>query len=91
MQNEKGFQRVDNLVVLCHWTIWTEGHAHEVVDVTEVNIGFNDIFTLENTHAGSSDCGNLADDSVDVDISLLLGLIAKGSTKVSWVRLGMAR
>jgi len=90
MQNEKGFQRVDNLVVLCHWTIWTKGHAHEVVDVTEVNIGFNNIFTLENTHAGGSDCGHLTEDSMDVDITFFLFLVAEVSAIISLVRLMMA-
>ena len=43
------------------------------------------------SEAGSSDGWCLANHSVDVDISLLLRLVAELTAKVCWVRLWMAR
>mmetsp|Transcript_46430 Transcript_46430/g.61497 ORF Transcript_46430/g.61497 Transcript_46430/m.61497 type:complete len:204 (-) Transcript_46430:1850-2461(-) len=91
MQDEERLQSAHDRLCLPLLAFGSEGHPEEVRDVAQFLIGLDDVFAAEHAQAGSSDGGNLAKDAMDVDVALLLRLVAELAAKVSRVCLWVTR
>ena len=91
MQDEQSLQRVDDLLILCHLTFGTEGHLQEVSNVAKARVWLHHVLTLKDSQACGSDGRHLPNHTMNVDIPLLLRLVAELTPKVGRIGLGMAR
>ena len=91
VQNEQCLQDLHNLLVLCHLTLGAESHSKEVVHIAQVHIWLHYRLSLEDSETRRRDSRHLAQDSVDVRVSLVLRLVAKLTSEESRVGLWMTR
>ena len=89
MQDEQSLERADDFGIARELVVAAKSHVQEVLHVAESRVRLDDIETEVHSVACSCDRRSTTDDSVDVNVSLLLGLVAELAAEVSWVRLGM--
>lgn len=88
MQDEELFKSILDLGVGGELVLGTVHHLQEVFDVSKFKVSGKGLFTFVNTVASSGNRGSYSKDSVDVDVSFLLGAIDI-LTNEGWVSLGV--